>query len=66
MSRPSRRIVLNHQPGLPDSRTKIDVFKPNGPETFVEAGQILPHLTGEHQEGAGGLFDDCGLKQVDS
>jgi len=51
------RFVIYRQAGLLQPRAKIDVFKPDGPETLIEAADPLPNLSRKHQERAGRLFD---------
>ena len=51
------RVVIYRKTGFLQPRAEIDVFKPDGPETLVEAADAIPHLSRKHEESAGGLLD---------
>jgi hypothetical protein len=49
------RQINNPISGLAQAKTEIDVFKPSGPKTFIEAADVLPCGSVDHQERTGWL-----------
>ena len=50
-------LISNAAAVIPDSATKIHVFKPGWGESFVEAADYLQSRSGNHQTCGGGLID---------
>lgn len=59
-----QRFVANPIAAFPDPDAKIDIFKPDRAEAFVEAAHAGPSVAPDKQEGAGGLFGIAGPSQV--
>jgi len=51
------RPVPNFQARILQSLTKIDIFKPDGMETFIHAVKHQPYVAAKHQKGSRRLLN---------
>jgi hypothetical protein len=58
MSGTGSRLKTYAETGITQARTEIHIFKPNWPETLIEATGFLPRCARKHHEGTCGLFDE--------